>query len=298
MIEIRLLHTMDEMRAAAELQKVFWGDTSESLVPTHMLFSIAKYGGHVLGAYDGEILIGLLIGFLGAIPPAGEKITVADLQFASKRMVVLPEYRGHGIGGLLKWAQRDLALRLGVRLVTWTYDPLMALNAHLNIRKLGCLCRTYYPDHYGTQESSGLTLLGSSDRLLAEWWVGAARVLHHADHDVAALSVEEYVAQGNEMLGVTGWDANGLPEVPEIQAASRCWNQTAPVLLEIPPDYKTIAQTDPDLGLRWRRYTREMFQAAFGQGYTVADFIDQDYQGRKRFFYVLSPVDFDSLNGE
>lgn len=295
MLEIKLLLTLGEMRAAVELQKTFWGDDSESLVPTHMLFSIAKYGGHVLGAYDQNRLVGLLIGFLGATPQPGTIITAADLQFASKRMVVLPEYRSHGIGSRLKLAQRDLALAQGIRLVTWTFDPLMALNAHLNIRKLGCLCRVYYPDHYGTEETGGLTLLGSSDRLLAEWWVGHQRVQERAGGNAPVLCLEDYLGQGGHLFDAANWDEAGFPGLPAKQLDARLLRDPATILLEIPTDFKAVVHADPGLAHAWRDYTRDVLQALFAAGYGVVDFIHQDYEGRTRAFYVLSPLDSSHL---
>jgi predicted GNAT superfamily acetyltransferase len=297
MLEIRLLLTLADMRAAVELQKTFWGDDSESLVPTHMLFSIANYGGHVVGAYDGDRLVGLLIGFLGAVTQSGATVTTADLQFASKRMVVLPEYRSHGIGSRLKMAQRELALAQGIHLVTWTFDPLMALNAHLNIRKLGCICRTYYPDHYGTEETGGLTLLGSSDRLLAEWWVNLPRVQQRRDAGDPALSLETYLEQGGRLFGAAGWDESGFPALPTDRPDSRLLRGGVPVLLEIPSDYKAIAHANPDLGRAWRCYTREAFVVLFVAGWQVTDFVHQEVESRNRAFYVLLPVETFSLNG-
>jgi len=297
MLEIRLLLTLADMRAAVELQKTFWGDDSESLVPTHMLFSIAKYGGHVLGAYDGERLVGLLIGFLGVVTQPGTPVTAADLQFASKRMVVLPEYRSHGIGSRLKLAQRELALAQGVNLVTWTFDPLMALNAHLNIRKLGCICRTYYPDHYGTEEAGGLTLLGSSDRLLAEWWVNLPRVQERVDGRAIAHALEDYLGQGGHLLCAADWNEAGFPALPATRPDTVIVPGGAPVVLEIPPDYKAIAGADPALGHAWRDYTREVFMASFAAGWQVVDFIHQAYEGRNRAFYVLAHIETHSLSG-
>jgi len=70
---------------------------------------------------------------------------MANLLIMSKRMVVRPEYRGRNIGFRLKMAQRDLALKQAIRLVTWTVDPLLAANAHFNIRKLGAVVQRYAP---------------------------------------------------------------------------------------------------------------------------------------------------------
>ncbi len=69
-------------------------------------------------------MVGVLIGFLGTNAEETERPAMANLQMVSKRMVVLPEYRGQGIGYNLKVVQRDLSIRQGIRLVTWTFDPL------------------------------------------------------------------------------------------------------------------------------------------------------------------------------
>ena len=175
-IEIHALRALAEMYPAVELQKVYWGDELESVIPAHMLFSLANHGGHVLAASDGDRLIGLLVGFLGTSKEDINRPALADLQIVSKRMVVLPEYRNQGVAYQLKLAQREVALRQGVRLVTWTFDPLLSTNAHLNIRKLGAVVDEYLQDYYGTAGEGGLVTLGSSDRLFAEWWVTHRRV--------------------------------------------------------------------------------------------------------------------------
>ena len=57
----------------------------------------------------------------------------------------------------------------------WTFDPLEIKNAHLNIARLGAICRRYQPDFYGPSSSplqGGLP----TDRLYAEWWLSSPRV--------------------------------------------------------------------------------------------------------------------------
>ncbi len=62
---IRILQKLEEMHEAVELQKTYWGMDLESVVPAHMLFSLATSGGHVLAAFDGDKMVAVLIGFLG-----------------------------------------------------------------------------------------------------------------------------------------------------------------------------------------------------------------------------------------
>src|ERR1051325_2288200 len=91
---IRLLQKLDEMREAVELQKTYWGTDLESVVPAHMLFSLATSGGHVLAAFDGDKMVAVLIGFLGTDIQEPNRPAMANLRIVSKRMIVLPDYRG------------------------------------------------------------------------------------------------------------------------------------------------------------------------------------------------------------
>ena len=142
-IRIRPLRALDEMAAAVDLQQVYWGSDSGSVIPAHMLFSLAAHGGHVLAALDGDKQVGVLVGLLGADTDAmRDDPAISHLYIYSKRMVVLPDYRGRGLGTQLKLAQRDFALSQGIERVVWTFDPLLAPNAHLNLRKLGGISRT------------------------------------------------------------------------------------------------------------------------------------------------------------
>ena len=55
----------------------------------------------------------------------------------SHMLGVADDYRNAGLGRRLKLAQRLRALDLGCDLMEWTFDPLQAINAHLNFARLG-----------------------------------------------------------------------------------------------------------------------------------------------------------------
>ena len=283
-IEIRSLLTLDEMRAAVDLQRTYWGDDLESVIPAHMLFSLANYGGHVLAAFDRAQLVGLLVGFLGTNAEEPDRPAMANLQIVSKRMVVLPEYRGQGIGYHLKREQRRLAIKQGVRLVVWTFDPLLALNAHLNIRKLGAISTTYLENYYGTVGEGGLTTLGSSDRLLAEWWVTKPQVEEHLNGIRPELDLKHYFEADTRIVNPTHLHISGHAVPPEtiLDATG------ALLLVEIPVNYGAMVRDDPSLALTWRLHTRELFQHLFGLKYTITDFIREIHEGRDRAFYLFS----------
>lgn len=281
-IVIKALRHFEDMQPAVELQKIYWGDDAEALVPAHMLYSLAAHGGHVLAAFDGSHIVGVLIGFLGTSEENETRPAMANLQLVSKRMVVLPEYRSHGIGYRLKLAQRDLAIKQGIRLVTWTFDPLLAPNAHLNVRKLGVVCHDYLVNTYGTEDSPGLASQGTSDRLLAEWWVTNRRVEERLNGQRSPLTLRHYLDAGTTILNPTQ-PAPFMQPPDQLDAP-----KSSLALVEIPLNTPQMLQEAPQLVLRWRMHIREVFQRRFGAGDSITDFVRENYAGRDRAFYVLS----------
>lgn len=285
MIEIRTLHTLAEMYQAVDLQTSFWGQDSESVIPAHMLFSLATHGGHVLAAFDDERLIGVLIDFLGTSEPNSDRPAMANLQIVSKRMVVLPDYRNQGVGYQLKLAQRDIALKMGIRLITWTFNPLLAANAYLNIRKLGVTCQTYVRDYYGNEDrGGGLVVLGSSDRLIAEWWVTHRRVEERLFGSRSDLTLDKYLGAGTTIVNPTTLAADGTP-IPASQPNPIAGSLA---LLEIPPNFYGLLEGNPTLAATWRDHVREMFIGVMSAGFIVTDFLHEAFENRPRAFYLLS----------
>lgn len=166
-ITIRKCHELDEMRDCVALQKEVWNFTDAELVPLRLFVVGEKIGGQVMGAFDGNEMVG----FAFAIP--GARGGRAYLH--SHMLAVRSAYRNAGIGRRLKLFQRDDALARGFELIEWTFDPLEIKNAHLNIEKLGAIARRYNVNQYGITSSplqGGLP----SDRLIAEWWLKSKRV--------------------------------------------------------------------------------------------------------------------------
>lgn len=283
-IDIRPLRALEDMRAVVELQKIYWGNDLESVIPAHMLFSLANHGGHVLTAFDGETPVGVLVGFLSTHEADPPRPAMANLQIFSKRMVVLPDYRGQGIGYRLKLAQRQIALTQGIRLVVWTFDPLLAPNAQLNVRKLGAISNTYHQDYYGTSTEGGLAKLGTSDRLLAEWWVTSRRVEERVNSSRSDLTLKHYLDADTAIVNASVLSDDGvlLPAEKTLQPAG------AFALVEIPTRYTALESGNPQLARAWRMHERVVFQGLFARGFVVTDFMTETYEGRERSFYLLS----------
>lgn len=166
-VTFRELQGMDEFRAAEALQRVVWGE-GDLPDPADLMLVIQAEGGLVGGAFAEGRLLGYVFGFLTRDPQV----------LHSHRLAVLPQARGQKLGARLKFFQRDWCLARGMSRVRWTFDPLRALNATLNIEVLGAQSDTYLPDFYG--EMAGINAGLASDRLLADWNLAAPGVAARA----------------------------------------------------------------------------------------------------------------------
>jgi predicted GNAT superfamily acetyltransferase len=282
-ITIRPLDSFGDFRAAEALQRQVWPGDETVVVPQHVLTTVAHNGGLVLGAFAGDRLVGFLFGFLGTDEASPHRPALARLKHCSHQLGVLPGYRDQGIGYRLKLAQRDFVLRQGVRLVTWTYDPLESRNAQLNIAKLGAVCRLYLRDVYGPM-ADGLNAGLPSDRFQVDWWVTSARVKERLFGQRGALTVESFTSAGATLLNPATPAPDGLLHPSDLTAQF-----AGPVaLVEIPADFQVIKARDLGLARAWREHTRALFTSAFAAGYWVTDFFHQRTPGRRRSLYALS----------
>ncbi len=290
-VEIRPLKTLDELSAVEALQRVVWDDPT-AVIYRNMLISLTRNGGILLGAFDGPRLVGFALGYLGTENQDSARPAMANLKLVSQRMAVLPEYRNRGIGFELKLAQRQYAVRQGIRLITWTFDPLQSRNAYLNIHKLGAIVRDYWRDYYGTQPSPQVSL-GSSDRALVEWWVTNNRVEQRINGKRGGLTLEQYTSANAIVLNPSRWGHNGYPQPGGIAHSSAGMM----ALVEIPNDYDAIVKDDPALGRAWRQHSREILEQALASGYAITDFIYGNYEGHARSFYAMTYADSGSSGG-
>ncbi|MBZ5569264.1 MAG: GNAT family N-acetyltransferase [Acidobacteriia bacterium] len=155
------------MLACVELQKEVWGFTDADLIPLRLFIVARKIGGQVLGAFDGNELVGFAL----AIPG----VRGGHAYLHSHMLAVRLGHRNSGVGRRIKLLQREDALARGFELIEWTFDPLEIKNAHLNLERLGAIARRYNINQYGTTASplhGGLP----TDRLVAEWWLRSKRV--------------------------------------------------------------------------------------------------------------------------
>ncbi len=282
-ILIRPLQTFDDMKRAEALQLLVWPGSEMEIVPNHLLLTIAQSGGVVLGAFDGDMLVGIVMGFLGTDSMSSGRVAMARLKHCSHLLGVHPGYRNRGIGYQLKLAQRKAVKRDGIRLITWTYDPLMSINAQLNIRQLASICRLYLRDVYGKLRDE-LNKGVPTDRFQVEWWITTSRVDARVDNQRLPLDLANYLNAGAVKLNPCVLNEQDLL-IPAEEWFTPDGNL---LLVEIPSDYLHLKKLDIELARAWRQHTREIFEYVFAEGYIITDFVYLEGETVPRSYYVLS----------
>ena len=265
-ISIRPLTTRAEIRATEEIQRQVWDCDDLEILPAHLGIALQHNGAVLLGAFDDDELVGFCMGVLGTVytPERIDQVAAARLKMYSVITGVLPAYQDRGLGYQLKLAQREFALRIGVRLITWTYDFLESRNAYLNIAKLGAVCRHFLPNFYG--ELDGLNAGLSTDRFEVEWWVTGNRVVGRVEKGRRPLSLSALIGGGAVLVNEVTFNQAGLP-VPPLNFVSRPSNLQ---LMEIPSDFQAIKEQDYDLAKRWREHGRTLFEELFPQWFSLS----------------------------
>jgi predicted GNAT superfamily acetyltransferase len=279
---IRPLDTMQDVNQVEELQLRVWPGSERDVVPGHILITLAHNGATLLGAFDGDRLVGFVLGFLGLDSDTPERVAMARLKHCSHMLGVDPAYQDHGIGMALKLAQRREVEEQGIRLITWTYDPLQSRNAHLNIRRLGGIARTYLANAYGEMRDE-LNQGVSSDRFLLEWWITSPRVVARIDRSRAPLDLANFLAAGAQKVNPAVLRHDDLLE----PADSLQPMEGNLLLVEIPGDFDRIRQRDIGLAAAWREHTRHIFESGFEQGYMATDFVHLGEEKYPRSYYLL-----------
>jgi len=272
---IRLLDSPEEMAAAEALQRLVWSDSETDIIPAHMLLAVVHNGGLAIGAFVGEELVGLAFGFPGLVQTPDGPL----LKHHSHLLGVHPGWGGKGIGFAIKRAQWQMVRRQGIDRITWTYDPLLSRNAHLNIARLGAVCSTYLRSEYGSMRD-GLNVGLPSDRFQVDWWLNSQRVVRRLSRRARpAITLEHYRAAGATLLEA---QRNG-DSAPRPQGSLPALEGSL-LLAEIPADFMALKAVDLPLARDWRFYGRDLFETAFAAGYLVTDLI----HGKERSFYLLA----------
>lgn len=243
-VVVRDLSTHDDYVQCVAVQRATWGNDFREVVPPAMLMIAQKLGGVAIGAFArDESLTGFVFGMTG--------IRQGELIHWSHMLAVRNDRRDRGIGRMLKLSQRDRMQALGVRRMQWSFDPLVARNAHLNVAVLGVRVSEYVEDMYGENPMSRTDSIIGSDRLVVEWLVAEAPTRS------APLPVPL--------------------DTPLLELATGSVPPTSPpddpaVRIGIPPDIQDLKARRPEEAREWRMATRAWFTHYLARGYVVRGF--------------------------
>jgi predicted GNAT superfamily acetyltransferase len=269
-ITIRPCETESDFLACEALQRETWGKDVADVVTASLAKIVQKIGGIAAGAFDakGEML-GFVFGFTG--------YQGGRLVHWSQILAVKQQARDLGLGRKLKLYQRDTLLKMGVKEVFWTYDPLVAKNAHLNFNCFGVEVTEYVPHMYGPGEDSELFRGLGTDRFIVLWQIAgdrAAKAIAGQYAFDAELFSASLLAVGRSVEA----DEHSAPRISEFSRQPK-------VRVEIPPDIHAARAVSVQAAAHWREMTREAFQLHLSNGYEVAGFYRDKTTGR--CFYCL-----------
>ena len=259
---IRPLRSRDDCEAGVRLQRDIWGRDFADVVPATILQVSQRVGAVASGAFAPD---GRLVGFVFGI--SGVRGGVAA--HWSDMLAVRPEARGRGLGRRLKLHQRRQLLADGVERVYWSFDPLVARNARLNLLNLGAVAVEYVPDMYGDTGSTlhrGL----ATDRLIVEWRLRDPAVERILDGDPAAVPAAARTAPV-VTAPPDGVEPARLPRAPWLR-------------VELPADIEYLKAAAPEEARRWQQHLRRVFGDRLDDPGIAG--LDRDAAGR--WFYLVN----------
>jgi predicted GNAT superfamily acetyltransferase len=266
-MRLRHLSSHADYQACVALQREVWGEHFEDRVPASLLKVAQRIGGVAAGAFDDAgRLLGFVFGMTGV--EGGRPVHWSDM------LGVRAGARDLGIGRRLKEFQRDALLARGVEVMYWTYDPLVARNAHLNFNKLGVEAAEYVQDMYGESGSDLHRGIGT-DRLVVRWHMAPDAPKPAPLPGPAALALAPVLAP-----------AHGAVAPPAAAAAAAFDARPPAVRVEVPADVAAVQARSLAEAATWRVSSRAGFVEGLRRGYRVAGFYRDAATGR--CFYVLS----------
>jgi predicted GNAT superfamily acetyltransferase len=227
-VTIRECSSIQDFQQCIELERAVWKDEDIGIMPIRLYLISKSCNAPTFGAFESS---GRLVGFVHTMIA----LMNGHVLYHSHLAAVLEEWRHKDIGYRVKLAQREHAIRAGVPLIIWTFDPLQSRNAHLNINKLGAISRRYEVNYYGRGFSNVFDPQVPSDRIIAQWWVSS-------------------------------------PHVESVLAGNRPRLETKAESVLIPEDINKVRERSSEEYMNWRLRVREDFQSKLAGGLIARGF--------------------------
>lgn len=266
---IRIARDHADVQACVALQRTVWRLSDLDVTGPIQLLATVNEGALLLVAEEPE---GQVVGFSYAFPA----LQGAEPHLHSEMLGVLPGARGRGLGSRLKWAQRDEAVRRGLKLVTWTFDPLEAGSARFSLRRLGATVTEILPDLYRTAGHHGLP----TDRLRVRWELQSPSVKERSGGGQAPTPAAPLLDAPR--INEVSWDGDRPVSSPPLLDL----DQTT-LLFEVPAAWSELCRADPTAARAWHGLTRDVFETYFARRYRAVDLLTVKERGRPRPCYVL-----------
>jgi predicted GNAT superfamily acetyltransferase len=262
---IRSLQTDSEFAAFESLQHEIWGNEIAEVVTAPLAKIVQKIGGISAGAFDGQNqLVGIVFGFTGIYQ--GKPVHWSHM------LAVRENQRNSGLGLQLKLYQRQILLENGVQEVYWTFDPLVAKNAYINLALLGATVQEHVRDMYGSGEDSNLFRGIGTDRFIVRWPIGEERIAQMVDTGIRL----DFSCFANSRLAVYSLkpsDGDAPPGAETELSDGR-------LRVEIPSDIHRMMSSSVSCAAEWRAKTRTAFENLLHRGYTISGFYRDGSSGR------------------
>ena len=261
---IRPFASIEEFKECVRFQEETWGEGFSERVAVAVLKVSQRLGGIASGAYDAEGgLAGFVFGMTGV--QAGQIVHWSDM------LAVRPESQDAGLGTRLKAYQRDELLSRGITRMHWTFDPLEAKNAHLNLNKLGAVAGEYVQDMYGGTDSPLHRGIGT-DRFVPTWAMDSPRVI-------------ERLVEGRPGPD-PGGDQGAPPAFPvrregglDLPGEADLAIEADRLLVPIPSSIQALRDASLEAAVRWRAATRSVLTTYVKRGFEAREFYRRDGYG-------------------
>lgn len=264
--EIREITSKIDIQKVVNFQNEIWGHTNTTPYP--FLIASCHNGGILIGAFNGQKLVGFCYGFPG--------FKQKEIYLVSHMMAVSENTRNSGLGYLMKMKQKEWAVQNGYRKMVWTFDPLESRNAYLNIHKLGGYIRNYFPNHYGDMMddlNGGLP----SDRFLLEW-------------DLTQVLNEKITMDENIKSFLLVEEENQPFPIPLPLTKSLSLDEDY-YAVPVPSNIHKIKKEDSKLAESWRFILRDCFQELFQQNYIILSFHKTN---QSVHYYILKKMEVEN----